>query len=206
VWGTACIGPCFLDLGTSWRWVVSFTPNPLHLRGKRPGTHRMGELQSRSWRYREINIFYPIGTRTPTLQSFKPYTVVIPTGLQRLLALRKELHKILKSGKRNQMKNIGTVTTDLWKTTLKYNYKIRSRRKCQRSLKQGEVDDNEMYNASSNGCSTRMRRRICGYLRILARVKHLRRIPDTCWSCSVFLPDLLVTGPSCRYLPARLPQ
>jgi hypothetical protein len=30
--------PTFLDLGTSWRWVVSFTPRPLNPRGKKPGT------------------------------------------------------------------------------------------------------------------------------------------------------------------------
>jgi hypothetical protein len=29
VWGSGCIDPHFLDLGTSWRWVVSFTPRPL---------------------------------------------------------------------------------------------------------------------------------------------------------------------------------
>jgi hypothetical protein len=26
VWGSGCIDPRFVDLGTSWRWVVSFTP------------------------------------------------------------------------------------------------------------------------------------------------------------------------------------
>jgi hypothetical protein len=30
------INPRFLDLSTSWRWVVSFTPWPLHPRGKEP--------------------------------------------------------------------------------------------------------------------------------------------------------------------------
>jgi hypothetical protein len=28
--------PHFLDIGTSWRWVVSFTPRPLYPRGKSP--------------------------------------------------------------------------------------------------------------------------------------------------------------------------
>jgi hypothetical protein len=32
----------FLDLGTSWRWVVNFTPLPLYRRGKPPGTHWIG--------------------------------------------------------------------------------------------------------------------------------------------------------------------
>jgi hypothetical protein len=32
----------FLDLGTSWRWVVNFTPRLLYHSGKRPGTHYIG--------------------------------------------------------------------------------------------------------------------------------------------------------------------
>jgi hypothetical protein len=39
VWGSGCIDPRFLDLGTSWRWVVSFTPRPLYPRERAPGTH-----------------------------------------------------------------------------------------------------------------------------------------------------------------------
>jgi hypothetical protein len=34
--GSGCIDPHFLDLGTSWRWVVSFTTQPLYPRGKSP--------------------------------------------------------------------------------------------------------------------------------------------------------------------------
>jgi hypothetical protein len=33
---SGCIASRFLDLGTSLRWVPSFTPRPLYLRGKRP--------------------------------------------------------------------------------------------------------------------------------------------------------------------------
>jgi hypothetical protein len=36
VWGSGCIDPRFLELGISWRWVVSFTPRPLYPRGKNP--------------------------------------------------------------------------------------------------------------------------------------------------------------------------
>jgi hypothetical protein len=32
VWGSGCKDPRILDLGTSWRWVVSFTLRPLYLR------------------------------------------------------------------------------------------------------------------------------------------------------------------------------
>jgi hypothetical protein len=34
--GSGCKDPNFLDLGTSWRWVVSFSPLPLFPRGKSP--------------------------------------------------------------------------------------------------------------------------------------------------------------------------
>jgi hypothetical protein len=37
--GSGCIDPHFLDLGTSWRRMVSFTPRPLNPRGKSPRYH-----------------------------------------------------------------------------------------------------------------------------------------------------------------------
>jgi hypothetical protein len=37
VWGSGCVDPRFLDLGTSWRRMVSFTPQPLYPQGKSPG-------------------------------------------------------------------------------------------------------------------------------------------------------------------------
>jgi hypothetical protein len=42
VWGSRCIHPPILDLGTSWRQVVSFTARSLYPRGKDPGTHFIG--------------------------------------------------------------------------------------------------------------------------------------------------------------------
>jgi hypothetical protein len=36
VWESGCIGPHFLDLGTSWRSVDSSTPRPFYPRGKTP--------------------------------------------------------------------------------------------------------------------------------------------------------------------------
>jgi hypothetical protein len=36
VWGSGCIDPYTLDLGTNWRWVISFTPRPLYSRGNNP--------------------------------------------------------------------------------------------------------------------------------------------------------------------------
>jgi hypothetical protein len=52
-WGSGGIAPRILDLGTRWRWVVSFTPQPLYPRGKSPWyplDRRLGGPQSRSGR------------------------------------------------------------------------------------------------------------------------------------------------------------
>jgi hypothetical protein len=52
-WGRGYTAPRILDLGTRWRWVVSFTPRPLHPKGKSPWyplDRRLGRSQSRSWR------------------------------------------------------------------------------------------------------------------------------------------------------------
>jgi hypothetical protein len=40
--GNGCIDPHFLDLDTSWRRVVGFTPRPLYSRGNGPRTHWIG--------------------------------------------------------------------------------------------------------------------------------------------------------------------
>jgi hypothetical protein len=51
VWGSGCIDPRFLDLGTSWRWLVRFTSRSLYPRGKSPRyplDRRLGGPQSRS--------------------------------------------------------------------------------------------------------------------------------------------------------------
>jgi hypothetical protein len=51
VLGSGGIAPHIFDLGTTWRWVVSFTPRPLYLQGKIPWyplDRRLGGTQSRS--------------------------------------------------------------------------------------------------------------------------------------------------------------
>jgi hypothetical protein len=56
--GSWRIDPYFLDLGTSWRWVVSFVPRPLYPQGKSPRyslDRRLGGSQSRSGRHVEVN-------------------------------------------------------------------------------------------------------------------------------------------------------
>jgi hypothetical protein len=40
--GNECVDPNLLDLVTSWRRVVSFTPLPLYPREGAPGTHWIG--------------------------------------------------------------------------------------------------------------------------------------------------------------------
>jgi hypothetical protein len=53
VLGSGGIAPLILDLGTRWRWVVSFTPLPLYPQGKSrryPLDRRLGGTQSRSGR------------------------------------------------------------------------------------------------------------------------------------------------------------
>jgi len=51
--GSGGIAPRILNLDTRWNWVVTFTPRPFYLRGKRPRypvDRRLSELQSRSGR------------------------------------------------------------------------------------------------------------------------------------------------------------
>jgi hypothetical protein len=53
VLGSGGTAPRILDLGTKWRWVVSFTPRPLYPQGKNPWyplDRRLGGPQNRSGR------------------------------------------------------------------------------------------------------------------------------------------------------------
>jgi hypothetical protein len=87
VWGSGCIDPHFLDLGTSWRWVFSFTARPLYHRRKSssyPLDRRLGGPQGQSGRQREVKILAPTGSQTPTPWSSSPYPVAVPTALTRL--------------------------------------------------------------------------------------------------------------------------
>jgi hypothetical protein len=74
-WGSAGIDPRILNLGIRWRWVVSFTPRPLYLRGKstrHPLDSKPGGLQS--WSGSESGggeknpIITPAGNWTPVVQ------------------------------------------------------------------------------------------------------------------------------------------
>jgi hypothetical protein len=62
--GSWCIEPRFLDLGTRWRWVVSFTPRPLYLWGKShqyPSVRRLGGPQSWSGNMETWKFLPPTG-------------------------------------------------------------------------------------------------------------------------------------------------
>jgi len=60
-----------VDLGTRWRWVVSFTPRPLP-QGKSPWyplDRRLGGPQSRSWRAGEKKNSHPCRDLNPRYSS-----------------------------------------------------------------------------------------------------------------------------------------
>jgi hypothetical protein len=71
-WGSGGIAPLILDLGTRWRWVVSFTPRPLYPQGKSPWyplNRRLGGPQSRSRRGGEEKNSQPLpGLEHPIIQ------------------------------------------------------------------------------------------------------------------------------------------
>jgi hypothetical protein len=75
--GCGCIDSRLFDLGTCWRWVVSFTPRPFYPpatlpSGKEPRyplDRRLSGPQNWSGRHREKKILVPTITRTPTPRS-----------------------------------------------------------------------------------------------------------------------------------------
>jgi hypothetical protein len=70
--GSGYIAPSLLDLGTSWRGVVSFMPMLRFPRGKSPRyplDRKWGGSQSRHGQYGEVKTLHSIGTRTPTLSN-----------------------------------------------------------------------------------------------------------------------------------------
>jgi hypothetical protein len=80
------IAPSILDLGTRWRWVVSFTHRPLFPQGKNPSyplDRRLGGTQSRSGRGGEEKNSQPLqGLEPPIIQ---PVAQRYTSELSRLL-------------------------------------------------------------------------------------------------------------------------
>jgi hypothetical protein len=69
-----------IDLGTSWRWVFSFTPRQLYSRGRAHDTYWIGgRVGPRSGLDdAEERKILPLGVRTPTPWPSSPWTVAIP--------------------------------------------------------------------------------------------------------------------------------
>jgi hypothetical protein len=82
-WGSGGIAPRILDLGTRWRWVVSFTHRPLYLQGKIPWyplDRRLGGPQSRSGRGGEEKNSQP----PPGIEPYNPDRPARSSALYRL--------------------------------------------------------------------------------------------------------------------------
>jgi hypothetical protein len=74
-WGSGGIAPHILDLGTRWRWMVSFTSRQLYLQGKNPLyplDRRLGGPQSRSGRGGEEKNSQPLPGLNPDRQARSP--------------------------------------------------------------------------------------------------------------------------------------
>jgi hypothetical protein len=82
--GYMLVDPHCLDRGSSWRWVISFTPLPLYPLGKSP-QFPMDRKQSRSSRREEEKVLDSTGIRTPAPRSSSPLPVAIPFVLTRSL-------------------------------------------------------------------------------------------------------------------------
>jgi hypothetical protein len=75
-WGSGGIAPYILDLGTTWRWVVNFTPRPLYPQGNSPFyplDRRLGGPQSRSEHDGEKKNCQPLPDSNPRLSTLGKY-------------------------------------------------------------------------------------------------------------------------------------
>jgi hypothetical protein len=88
VLGSGDIAPCILDLGTRWRWVVSFMPQPLYPQGKSPWyplDRRLGGAQGQSGHSSEDKNSQPLPELNPLI--IQPAAQCCTTELSRLLRL-----------------------------------------------------------------------------------------------------------------------
>jgi hypothetical protein len=90
-WGSGGIAPRILDLGTRWRWVVSFTPQSLYPQGKStwyPLDRRMGGPQSHSGRGGEEVNSQPLpGLELPIIQPVaQRYTAELSRLLTKIIS------------------------------------------------------------------------------------------------------------------------
>jgi hypothetical protein len=107
--GSGCIDPHFLDLCTSWRWVVSFTTRQLYPRGKRsryPLDRRLGEPQSRSRQHGKEKILDPSGTRTPASSVVQPVASSYTDYYSlKVLLIRLEIFNVTRHNNNNNNNN-----------------------------------------------------------------------------------------------------
>jgi hypothetical protein len=95
------IAPRILDLGTRWRWVVSFTTQPLCPQGKRPWyplDRRLGGPQSRSGRGGEEKIpqcLPALELRTPIIQPVTCCFTDWATRALKIKAVRLNLYSLI---------------------------------------------------------------------------------------------------------------
>jgi hypothetical protein len=69
-WGSGGTDPRILDLGTKWRWMVSFTTRPLYAQGKSPCyplDKRLGGAQNRCGHGGEEKNFQPLPGLEPPI-------------------------------------------------------------------------------------------------------------------------------------------
>jgi hypothetical protein len=95
-YGSGCIDPHFLELGTSWRWVVNFTPRPLYPRERAPGARWIEGWVDLRASLDDLEKRNPTGTQTQIRRPSSLWLVAIPTTLSRLMIWNQYL-RILKS-------------------------------------------------------------------------------------------------------------
>jgi hypothetical protein len=104
LWRSGCIDPHFLDLGTSFRWVVSFTPRPLYPWGKSPGVHWRG-----GWVDTQVGLDDLEKRKLLTLPGFELRSLGRP-------ALSQSLYRLWYPGQLQTQHSMHVIT--LWSNTL----------------------------------------------------------------------------------------
>jgi hypothetical protein len=86
-WGSGGISPCILNFGTTWRWVVSFMPQPIYPQGKSPWyplDRRLGGASEQAWTWWWGEKFPTLpGQQSPIIQPLSSvvYSVISFTAI-----------------------------------------------------------------------------------------------------------------------------